>query len=997
MHKNGLLLVAVLAAAAGCRRDPGGNVETRASALTTPISQFLIYGERSVSLARDARVTGGDVGVRARAAASFGTQLKVGQTVQVDTSRAISSPSVSLDAGSVVGKVNTDALTNNGGTRGALAAFPAADMPAGPTGGGAAGTTNVSVASGANRTLDPGSYGALSIAGTGAVYLKPGNFWFASVTLADRAILVANGTATSNVFVAGQLIAGTRATLSTVSGGAGALSIVVGGNDGAKKAVTIGSYGSVVALIAAPHGTLSLADHTDAKGAFAAFDVAVGEAVVLTYQKGFTPVPTPPQPLSGYVTSEIASAPLMGPVPQDKVIDVAIGLALPNREALVQKVRDVSDPASASYRQYLTPAQATTAYSPTAANYTALTSWATAAGLTVTESPANRLLLHVRGTAAKLGQALASNFVFRARPDGTSFYTVDREPAVTLAASNPIFRISGLDDLSVPVPLVGSGPLGSYVSADFRNAYADCATNKGAGEKVGLVEFDGFKASDVTGYGCAIGLVTCDAAGNVTAGTLPPVTSVLIDGYDGAVRTPGGSQEVTLDIQVAMAMAPGLAGITVFQARGGGAAVNNHILNAMAADPSIRQLSSSWGFKSDGNTQHILYMLSVQGQSFMEAAGDRGSSSWSGDPGDIRSMDAVTVVGGTRLNLDNHSRYDSEEVFNFPGQGAAGGGLAASTPTPLYQAPFARALGVGNRMLPDVSMTVSAGFFFDGTFGATFGTSVSAPLFAGWMALANEQSRALGIAPAGFVNPFLYTVGGAATPIYEASFHDIADGHHNAGSCPTAGGGICASGWTVSTTSTSYTAVAGYDMATGLGTPRCHLLDELGTSTIQAPAPDGGADAGAGDAGSDALAAPSIAVVATEGGRGVMFCMQGGGFPEGSQVQFKYLALPGGLQPMNQVSAPLIVGLGGRYTNYDMTFGGGASSLYGFNTVNCSADDLTKSMTVQVTQVDDPSRVATASISNTWICGAEPRQTGFNLTPLPFPINNITSCPLPPD
>jgi hypothetical protein len=42
--------------------------------------------------------------------------------------------------------------------------------------------------------------------------------------------------------------------------------------------------------------------------------------------------------------------------------------------------------------------------------------------------------------------------------------------------------------------------------------------------------------------------------------------------------------------------------------------------------------------------------------------------------------------------------------------------------------------------------------------------------------------------------------------------------------------------------------------------------------------------------------------------------------------------------------------------------------------------------------------VITASISNTWVCGAEPRQTSSTETELPFPpVFGQTTCPLPPD
>jgi hypothetical protein len=990
----------------GCHKGTGaGDVEARAAAVAPPtIAQFLLYGERSITLGRDDHANGGDLGVRLRAPAAFGTQLKLGQTVLVDTHRTLFAPSVSLATGAAVGNVDADTLVNNGGTRGALAAFPAADMPPGPfAGAGTLGATNVTVAAGMNRTLDPGSYGALNDSGT--VFLKPGTYSFASVTLADRAQLVANGGGVTTVLVAGQLSAGTHVTLSALAGGAGNLVVFVAGNDGAKKAVTIGTYASIVALVAAPHGTLSLGDHTDATGAYAGFDVAVGEAVVLTYQKGFSPPPAnPPQQLSGYVTPEIAAAPIVGPVPQATVLHLAIGLELADRAGLVQKVHDVSDPTSSSYRHYLTPAQIAAAYGPSTASYTALQSWATAAGLTVTDTPANRLLLDVSGTAAQLEQALSASLVYRARPDGTSFFSVDREPAVTLAATSPIFRISGLDNRVLPIQF-GSGPNGALISKDLRAAYASCTFSSGAGEQVGLFELDGFKASDITAFACRSGLVTCDPTNTtITSGTIPIVTPVLVDGYSGAAVSTGRQAEVTLDIAVAMSVAPGLTGISVFEGPAdGSAATHNDVLNKMAADPSIRQLSSSWGPSVDGNSQTILYTMALQGQSFVQASGDTGSTSWSGSPPDTRGLEAVTVVGGTSLTLTQAGAYQSETTWNVGNSGSSGGG-PTNLASPLYQAPFSNALGfIGKRLLPDIATVASGYYVLNGADISGSGTSASAPIFAAWVALANEQSQALGIGPAGFLNPFLYAVGGAAPSIYAASFNDIADNSTNGGSCTgTLNNGTCQGGsWVPSTPPANYNAVAGYDLATGLGSPKCYLMNELATTMIQAPPFDGGTDAttdASADAGADAgpvpIGPPTLAVVATEGFRGVEFCMQGDGYPEGSAVTFKFLNLPGGAVTQNGLEGPLLVNAGGTYLNLDSTFGGGASSISGF--LNCSADDLTKSMTVQVQQMDDPTRVATASISNTWICGRQPAQNSQNLTPLPHPIVTTDTCPLPP-
>jgi hypothetical protein len=485
---------------------------------------------------------------------------------------------------------------------------------------------------------------------------------------------------------------------------------------------------------------------------------------------------------------------------------------------------------------------------------------------------------------------------------------------------------------------------------------------------------------------------------------------VTVDGYGGGITNSNGQGEVTIDIQMAIAMAPGLSQVVVYEAQNdGNIARINDVLNKMAGS-GINQLSSSWFITVDQNTQPILYSMVTQGQSFFECAGDEGSSSWTTDPSDIRDLDGVTVVGGTTLTVGGAPlAYQSETTWDLAGQGAGGGGIAANTSSPLNQASFSQGLGFpGKRTLPDVSLVATGEFgFLNGSQNQSFGTSLAAPLWAGFVALANQQAQSSGIGAVGYVNTFLYDIASAVPAIYNGSFNDIADGSLNAGSCPSGvASSVCAGNkWAVAT-SGNYAANTGYDLATGLGTPKCFLLNELATSQISAPPPPAsgsggtggtaGAGGAAGAAGSGGPVPTSIAVVATEGGRGVEFCMQGGGFTPGHLIQFTYLNLPANHPGTTEVQAPEIVGADGMFTNFDPTFGGGDSSEQGF-IQNCSADDLTRSMTIQVAEVNDPTKFATATISNTWICGAQPVQSSTNQTPLPNPPQfGDTTCPLPP-
>ena len=487
--------------------------------------------------------------------------------------------------------------------------------------------------------------------------------------------------------------------------------------------------------------------------------------------------------------------------------------------------------------------------------------WATAKGLTVTTYP-NRLLLDVSGTAAQVEQALFVSLNLRLRPDGTQFYAPDRDPSIDLTV--PVQWISGLDNRVLPVPGggpianpsgSGAGPNGTYNSNDIRTAYASCApTLTGAGQAVGLVEFDGFTANDVSAYECVSGGATCSASGAVTS-AVPAINTVLLNGVSGAPATVTGSFEVALDIEMALAMAPGLAQISVFEGNSG-----DSILNKMATtQPLINQLSSSWFFGTDPNTQTILYALALQGQTFFQAAGDQGSSSWGTDPGDIRDEDAVTVVGGTSLSLSGTpSAYQCETTWDIANQGAGGGGIAANVTIPIYQTGINMTANQGSvtkRNLPDVAAVatnVSVAVTnpktgIQNTKGGAIGTSAAAPQWAAFVALANQQAQTSinGFGTVGNVNPLLYALGQNAAA-NGLSFNDVAAtcngaaAGNNNGTCTGQSGTastVCAvlvpninppvtnNNWAPGTG--TFSAVTGYDLATGWGTPKCSLINEM--------------------------------------------------------------------------------------------------------------------------------------------------------------------------
>jgi len=239
--------------------------------------------------------------------------------------------------------------------------------------------------------------------------------------------------------------------------------------------------------------------------------------------------------------------------------------------------------------------------------------------LTVTSLHSNRTLLDVSGSVADIEQAFQVTLrVYQHPREARTFYAPEAEPSLGLAV--PVLHISGLDNYIVPRPMslrasplgrptgarpaAGSGPEGTYMGQDFRAAYVPGVSNlTGAGQVVGLLEFDGYYPGDITNYAGQAGLP------NV------PLKTVLLDGFDG---TPGSDNvEVALDIDMAMSMAPGLSAVVVYEGL-----LPDSILNRMATDNLAKQLSASWTYSIDANSEQIFQQFAAQGQSFFNASGD---------------------------------------------------------------------------------------------------------------------------------------------------------------------------------------------------------------------------------------------------------------------------------------------------------------------------------------------------------------------------------------
>ncbi|MGA8442256.1 MAG: S53 family peptidase [Candidatus Sulfotelmatobacter sp.] len=503
--------------------------------------------------------------------------------------------------------------------------------------------------------------------------------------------------------------------------------------------------------------------------------------------------------MTSHVPAAVASgvAPLVGHVPSAQRLSLAISLPLRNEAELDDLLQQIYDPQSSNYHQYLSVEGFVARFGPALADYLALIRFARANGLTLVDVPENRMVVDVEGPAASMESAFHVTLgVYQHPTEGRTFYAPDREPTVDLEV--PLLHISGLDNYTLPQAknirssealngtnkTTGSGPGGAFIGSDMRAAYYGSGPLNGSGQTVGLFEYAGYEMSDVNLF-----------FSKVKQPLKVPVRGVSLNGVSLSCppRSCDDSEQV-LDIEMAISMAPGLKEVLVYV---GNSDVS--IFNRMAADDSAKQLSCSWGWRDDESSLDPIFKeMAVQGQSVFVATGDNGSIT----PGDVvwpADDPYITAVGGTDLTTKGAGgAWKAEIGWN----GSAGSPSKNKVPIPSYQqlAGVITKLNQGSKTLrnyPDVAAEANANQYscYDGMCsGGNGGTSYAAPQWAGLIAMANERRVGNGESTLGFLNPALYSMGVGSS--FDSDFHDMLSGSNG-----------------------KYTAVKGYDLVTGWGSP----------------------------------------------------------------------------------------------------------------------------------------------------------------------------------
>jgi subtilase family serine protease len=511
--------------------------------------------------------------------------------------------------------------------------------------------------------------------------------------------------------------------------------------------------------------------------------------------------------LTTHVPEAVSSgrAALVGHIPGTQRLSLAISLPPRNEADLDKLLAQIYDRQNPNYHHYLSVEEFAARFAPSESDYAAVLGFAQTNGLAIIDTAPNRMVVDVEGPAASIESAFhVALGIYQHPTESRTFYAPDREPTLDLNA--PLLHISGLDNFALPRAknvrasqaqvagkTTGSGPDGQFIGSDMRTAYYGSGSLDGTGQSVGLFEFAGYELSDVQTY-----FKSLNQPLNVR------IHGVSLNGA--SLDCPAAScddSEQALDIEMAIAMAPGLKQVIVYV---GNSDVS--IFNRMATDNTSKQLSCSWGWPDNESTLDPIFKeMAVQGQSVFVATGDDGSATpgevvWPGDD------PYITAVGGTDLTTNGPGgSWASETGWN----GSAGMPSKNGIPIPSYQkvAGLINSFNKGStrlRNIPDVSAEANTNQYscYDGgCFGGNGGTSYAAPQWAGLTALMNQQAVANGGSTVGFLNPALYAIGTGSN--FASDFHDITHGSNGL-----------------------YRAVNFYDLVTGWGSPNGpNLIDAL--------------------------------------------------------------------------------------------------------------------------------------------------------------------------
>lgn len=512
-------------------------------------------------------------------------------------------------------------------------------------------------------------------------------------------------------------------------------------------------------------------------------------------------------------------------------------------------LKQQQDPASSNYHKWLTPEEFADRFGVTTNDLTSVVDWLHTQGFTVDEIARNRRSVTFTGLASQVEASFRTS-IHEYLVNGETFYANVNDPFVPEALSNVVMGFRSLNNFRLKArarksrvdtvnPRFTSNISGHHflAPADFATIYnlngLYASGLDGSGQKIAIMGQTNINLSDIRAFRSASGLAPND----------PEV--VLVPGSSDPGINNDDLAEANLDLEWAGAVARNAHLIYVNS--------NDGVFDSLqyTIDQNLAPvISISYGACEKNFAPQDINMLmalgqqaTAQGITILAASGDSGAADCDynvrtasrGLAVDIpASLPYVTGMGGSQFSNADGSwsatnndmngsalSYIPETTWNDGANSnvlsAGGGGRSIYFLKPEWQS----APGVPNdqmRDVPDISLTSSAqqnGYLVcslgscvtgfraaDGTLDVAGGTSAAAPTFAGIVAILNQATNSR----QGNINPALYRL----ASIVPGVFHDITSGGNQV-PCRL-GTTDCLNGGTI-----GYSAAAGYDQATGLG------------------------------------------------------------------------------------------------------------------------------------------------------------------------------------
>ncbi|HZS16209.1 MAG TPA: S53 family peptidase [Candidatus Dormibacteraeota bacterium] len=452
----------------------------------------------------------------------------------------------------------------------------------------------------------------------------------------------------------------------------------------------------------------------------------------------------------------------------------------------------------------VTPGEYAQRFAPDAAAVDAARSLLAAHGISLAWRPGDQLAT-LDASAAAAHDVFGVSLHDFVAAGGERFHAPTSASVVPVALRSVITGVTGFDDWSqhhvsaIPSPRgVSPKDMESFYDVNGVRSSVD-----GSGLTIVLPEIDSFDQSDLDAYAAKYDLPSFD---------------VEVHRNSGAWGDPDPpDDEANMDVEIAHAMAPGAKLVVYYSSP-----KNTDVLPMLQAmfseqaGPSTIVSSSIGTCESPDQKaaaqqeEDIVRAAAAKGTSIFVASGDRGAYDCTpeGDYDTLAvdldgSLPDITSVGGTTAFLGRNGGYSREVAWGQPvEQWGGNGGLSTFWQRPSWQA----APGVDNqysngmRQTPDVSADADSQSGWNvisrGGEHKIGGTSSAAPFWAGITALLDQVLLQQHHPTIGFANPGLYWMAQNASTLAAPPFHDITVGDN-----------------------LYYPATAGWDYASGLGSP----------------------------------------------------------------------------------------------------------------------------------------------------------------------------------